>query len=264
MENQTTVETLEKYKGFMEQGKELTATIRKTLKDDAVGEDILVLDFEGVYAYVPRSEFDIRNIQTSFVPLVGRKIRVLVKEITEDGTLVCSRKLILENKRHELIQRMANGESVEAKITKFVKYGAYVAVDGVSLLLQNQNFSEDFTSISEVKAVGDKIEVKLHKVSTNGNLFAEATEKYKSDTEVNIGEFERDQVVIGKIRNIKGFGVFVCIAPNLDALCPVPETQEISEDMKVQFRITKVDVENGKVRGKILRVLQEEQEEEIL
>lgn len=268
MENQTTVETVEmvaKYKGFMEAGKELTATIRMTKFDAELDTDVLMLDFDGVLAYVPRDEFDLRTITTSFVPYVGRKIRVLVKEVREEqGLVICSRKMVLENKRAELVQHMANGESVEARITKFVKFGAYVAVDGVSFLLQNENFSDDYTSISEVKSIGDKIEIKLHRVSRNGNLFAEAKEKHKSDTVVNIEMFERDQVVIGKIRNIKGFGVFVCIAPNLDALCPVPEETEIEEHMKVQFRITKVDVENGKVRGKILRVLPEAQEEEIL
>mgnify|MGYP003552894905 FL=1 len=263
MENQTTA-TLEKYARFQTEGKELTATIRMTKFDTELKSDVLMLDFDGVLAYVPREEFDLRTITTSFVPYVGRKIRVLVKEVREDGLVICSRKMVQENKRAELVQHMVNGDSVTARITKFVKFGAYVSANGVSFLLQNEHFADDYTSISEVKAIGDEIEIKLLRVSQNGNLFAEATEKHKSETVVNLELFERDQVVIGTIRNIKPFGVFVCIAPNLDALCPVPEEAEIETGMKVQFRITKVDNQEGKVRGKILRVLPEQQEEEIL
>ena len=256
MENQT-IESLEKYQRFQAEGKELTATIRMAKHDTELQSDVLMLDFDGVLAYVLREDFDLRTITTSFVPYVGRKIRVLVKEVREDGIVLCSRKMVQENKRAELVQQMANGESVNARITKFVKFGAYVSVNGVSFLLQNEHFAEDYTSISEVKAIGDEVEITLLRVSKNGNLFAEAKEKHKSDTVVNLELFERDQVVIGTIRNIKPFGVFVCIAPNLDALCPVPEETEIETGMKVQFRITKVDGEEARVRGKILRVLPE-------
>lgn len=262
MENNTVA--IEKYQKFMEEGRELTGTIRMTQFDKDLETDVLMLDFEGVLAYVPREEFDLRNVTTSLVRYVGRKIRVLVKEVREDGLVICSRKMVLENRRADLLARMADGTPVKARIATFTKFGAYVKVEGISFLLQNQYFAEDYTSISEVKEVGDEIDIKLLRVTPNGNLFAEAAEKYKSDTAVNIDIFERDQVVVGTIRNIKPFGVFVCIAPNLDALCPVPEEVEIDMGMKVQFRITKVDEEAGKVRGKILRVLPEEQEEEIL
>ncbi|AJD93490.1 hypothetical protein JMA_41730 (plasmid) [Jeotgalibacillus malaysiensis] len=262
MENNTVA--VEKFVAFKEEGRVLTATIRMTKFDEELQTDVLMLDFDGVLAYVPRDEFDIRPVTNSFVPFVGRKIRVLVKDVREDGLVICSRKLVLENKRAELLERMVAGETFKARIKTFTKFGAYVQVEGISFLLQNKYFAEDYTTISEVKNVGDEIEIKLLRVTPNGNLFAEAVEKHKSDTVVNLDMFERDQVVIGTIRNIKPFGVFVCIAPNLDALCPVPEDAEIDMAMKVQFRITKVDKEEGKVRGKILRVLPEEQEEEIL
>lgn len=262
MENQTT--TLEKYKRYQEEGMELTSTIRMTKFDTDLETDVMMLDLDGVVAYIPRAEYDIRPIETSLVRFVGRKIRVLVKEVREDGVIICSRKMVQENKRAELVQRMADGSSVTAVIKKFVKFGAYVSVDGVSFLLQNEHFAEDYTAISEVLELGDEIEIKLLRVSKNGALFAEAVEKHKSDTVVSLEIFERNQVVAGVIRNVKPFGVFVCIAPNLDALCPVPEETEIDTGMKVQFRITKVDAEAGKVRGKILRVLPDELEDEIL
>lgn len=255
---------IEKYQRFMEEGKELTATIRMTQFEKNLDTDVLMLDFDGVLAYVPREEFDLRLVTNSLVRFVGRKIRIIVKEVREDGIVICSRKMVLENRRAELLQRMVDGETVKARIATFTKFGAYVKVDGISFLLQNEHFAEDYTSISEVKSEGDEIEIKLLRVTAQGNLFAEAAEKFKSDTVVNLEMFERDQVVVGTIRNIKPFGVFVCIAPNLDALCPVPEETEIDMGMKVQFRITKVDKDASKVRGKILRVLPEDQEEEVL
>lgn len=257
-------EVLEKFEKFMEEGRPLVSTIRMTKNDAELDTDVLMLDFDGVVAYVPREEFDIRPVKNSLVKYVGKKIRVVVKEIREDGLVICSRKMLLEEQRAKLLERMATGETVIARIKTFTKFGAYVQVDGISFLLQNKHFSEDYTTISEVMQKRDEVEIKLLRVNQNGNLFAEAAQKYKSDTVVSLDMFERDQVVVGTIRNIKPFGVFVCIAPNLDALCPTPEDVEIDMGMKVQFRITKVANEEGKVRGKILRVLPEEQEEEIL
>lgn len=261
---ETNLVAVEKYRKFMEEGRELTGTIRMTKHDATLETEVLMLDFDGVLAYVPREEIDLREVRNSLVPYVGRKIRVLVKEVKEDGVVICSRKMVLENRRADLIQKMADGTPVKARIATFTKFGAYVKVDGISFLLQNEHFAEDYTSISEVKEINDEVEITLLRVTEKGNLFAQAAEKYKSTTVVNLEMFERNDVVVGTIRNIKPFGVFVCIAPNLDALCPVPEEVEIDLGVKVQFRITKVDQEEGKVRGKILRVLPSEQEEELL
>ena len=71
---------------------------------------------------------------------------------------------------------------------------------------------------------------------------------------MDINSFEKNQIVLGVVRNIQPFGVFVQIAPNLDALCS-PDIAEIEEDMKVSVRITKVDKAAGRVRAKILNIL---------
>ena len=84
------------------------------------------------------------------------------------------------------------------------------------------------------------------------NLF-EAVKKYKSPTIMSIDSL-KNQVVLGVVRSIKPWGVFVQIAPNLDALCS-PDVVELEEDMKVSIKITKVIKEEKKVRGKILNVL---------
>lgn len=256
--------TVEELKEFKEKKSPVIVSVQKTFHDEALDTDVLEFDLEGVRAIMPREEYDLRPFTNSLVPFVGRKMRVLVKDVTDEGLVVCSRKLLQEEKRNELVTRFLNEEVIPAKIVHFVKFGAYVEIDGVSMLLQNENFSTDYTSIREVHEIGDEIKVKLSHISQNGNLFAEAAEPYTSDVKADLSEFKRDQVVVGRIRNTKSFGVFVCIAPGLDALCPTPESEEVDIDSIVQFRITKVDEGEGRVRGKILRVLNVEEEEEIL
>jgi small subunit ribosomal protein S1 len=183
-------------------------------------------------------------------------VSFVVKEIDRDaGVVICSRKEAQAILKEKIIERLKEGEVFSAKVINILNYGAYVEIDGVTGLLKNVDFAEDYTTIGEVLKIGDTVNVKLKKISANGKLNFEAVEKYKSPTIMNFDMFERDQVVLGVVRNVKPWGVYVCIAPGLDALAPIPGTGEIEEGMKVSFRITQVRKEEKRVRGKIVRIL---------
>ena len=164
-----------------------------------------------------------------------------------------SRKEAQEILRPEAMEELESGAVVGAKVVNILPYGAYLEYKGVSGLLKNTDFSNDHTAIEDVLNLGDIINVKLRNISESGKIYFEVVEKYSNPTVVDFDIFERNQVVLGTIKNIKPFGAFVNIAPGLDALCPIPTTREIEEGMKVAVRITKVDKEKERVRGKIVR-----------
>lgn len=218
--------------------------------------DILVMDLDGVKAVILREEVDAEVKWRSLVGFLGREISFVPTKVDQEkDLLMCSRKEAQAMTRDVVVSRLENGEIVNAQIVNILTYGAYVEYEGVTGLLKNIDFADDYTSIGDVMKVGDTINVRLRKVSENNRLIFEAVEKYQNPTIMSIDMFERDQIIFGSIRNIKPWGCFVRIAPNLDALCPIPPTGEIEEGMKVSFRITQVRPEENKVRGKILRVL---------
>jgi small subunit ribosomal protein S1 len=240
----------------MKEKKVLKGLVKVVQRDQELDTDVLVLDLNGVKGIIVRDEVDLEVNWKSLVGFLGRDVSFVVKEIDNDkGVLICSRKDAQEILKESIIERLREGEVFKAQVINILRYGAYVEIEGVTGLLKNVDFAEDYTSIGEVCKIGDIVNVKLRKISTNNRLIFEAVEKYKNPTIMEFNMFERDQVVLGVVRNVKPFGVYVCIAPGIDALCPIPGTGEIEEGMKVSFRITQVRDDEKRVRGKIVRIL---------
>jgi small subunit ribosomal protein S1 len=244
------------YEQAMNQNTVLKGLVKVVQPSKELDTDVLILDLDGVKGIIVRDEVDLEVKWKSLVGFLGREVSFVVKEIDKDnGVVICSRKDAQEILKGVIIDRLTEGEVFNAQVINILKYGAYVEIEGVTGLLKNIDFADDYTTIKEVLKVGDSVNVKLKKVSTNNRLIFEAVEKHKNPTIMEFSMFERDQVVLGVVRNVKPWGVYVCIAPGIDALCPVPGTGEIEEGMKVSFRITQVRTEDNRVRGKIVRIL---------
>lgn len=244
------------YKKAMENKEILKGMVVLTQHDDELDSDILVMDLDGIRGVIKREDVDYQVEWRSLVGFVGMEVRFIVKEIDEDNRIVyCSRKEAQEMVEDDVIKRLKEGEVFNATITGLVRYGAYVEMEGIYGLLKNSDFSEDHVNIRDVMNVGDTINVKLNNVSMNNRITVEPVQKYRLKTVLKLDNFERNQVVLGTVNGIKPWGAYVTIAPGLDALCPIPPTEEIEEGSKVSFRITQVKEEEGRVRGKIVRVL---------
>ena len=223
------------------------------------GTDILQLELpSGLKGIIKREDLDVRVIKQSLVPYVGKQLRFIIKDIADDGTLICSRKEVKEAQRDELIKKLEAGEEFDAKITHIEKFGAYLTIEGTSVVLRNMDFSTDHTIISDLYKVGDTIRVKLHRVASTKRILVEAVEKFCNPTTVDFSTFAPNQVVYGRVRTVKTWGCYVCIAPNLDALAPNPDDFDVEEGMTVLLRTTKVDQEQQRVRGKVLKVINED------
>lgn len=255
-------ELLEKFQGYMEKGAILKGRVKLVQHSEEYGTDILLLDLNGVQAVIKREDFDVKDNKQSLVPFVGATIKFVITEITEDGTLMCSRKVVKELERDLLIERLEAGEEFEGKIVHIQKFGAYVNIKGTTVTLRNMDFSIDHTTVADLHKVGDTVKVKLFRVTSTKKILVQAVEKYCSPTSVDFNTFSPQQVVFGRIRTIKTWGCYVCIAPNLDALAPVPELPdyEVEEGMSVLLKISKVDAEQGRIRGKILKVIPDDNE----
>lgn len=237
--------------------KEIVKGLVKVVQHNAeLDTDVLLLDLDGVKGIIVREEVDMEVEWKSLVGFLGREVSFVVKEIDRDaGVVICSRKDAQVILKEEVVERLREGEVFNAQVINVLNYGAYVEIDGVTGLLKNVDFADDYTTVGEVLKVGDSVNVKLKKISSNDRLIFEAVEKYQNPTIMGFDMFERDQVVLGVVRNVKPWGVYVCIAPGLDALCPIPGTGEVEEGMKVSFRITQIKPEEQRVRGKIVRIL---------
>lgn len=226
--------------------------------DDRFKTDVLRLEMSnGLSGFIKREDLDVNIGKQSLVPYVGRQVKFIIKEILEDGTLICSRKEIKEAERTKLIKELEEGKEFDATITHIEKYGGYLTINGNSVMLRNMDFSNDYTILADKHKVGDTIRVKLLKITSTGKILVEAVEKYCDPTSVDFTSFSKNQVVLGRVRTIKTWGCYVCIAPNLDVLAPIPESldRELEEGMSVRIKISKVDDEKHHIRGKVLDII---------
>lgn len=243
-------------KSAMKKEEVLKDVVVLTQKEKDTDKAFLALDFNEYKGIIKEEEVDLFMSWKSLERFVGQDVIFTVIEIDEEEKVVyCSRKKAQEIMCTETMTKLSEGAEMQGKISGIVKYGAYVEVGGLYGLVKNTDFSDYHIPIGDVLKVGDPIKVKLKKVSENEKITFEPIEKYVVETIMSLDSFERDQVVLGEVNGVKPWGAYVNIAPGLDALCPIPPTDDIEIGMKVSFRITKVDQEEGRVRGKILRVL---------
>lgn len=147
---------------------------------------------------------------------------------------------------------------IDAEVIKVKDFGAYLQYKGTVLILRNKDFANDYTSVKEVIREGSKLKCKLAELSKTKRIFVMAAKKYEVSSKMDLGMFQRDQVVLGSVVAVKPFGVFVRIAPGVDALSPIPLNYDPIEGEQVQFRVLQVNEETRRVRGKIMRRVQNE------
>lgn len=208
---------------------------------------------------IPRSEIgDNKNLHS----LVGKLVDYVDVE-NEEG--VASMRKAMPVKREILLSRFAKGEVLSGRITSIQRWGAFLTINGVSCLIRNCDFASDYSTVADVYKEGDMMDgLVLRKVSETERISLEKLEKYENPYAVDLSNIKSGAVILGTVRNVKPFGCFVAVANgNIDALCPVPQDEEIEEGMKVKCRLTNVDLESDerKIRGKIESVISEIEEE---
>lgn len=247
---------LKTYQKALEEQTIMKGNVRMVYFDKELETDVLVLDLQTAKGIIPRSEVEGELKVKSLVGFVGREIYYTVTKVDEENKVIyASRKQAQSLLKDSIVTRLQEGEFFNAKIVSLANYGAFVEIEGVTGILKNVDFSEDYTAIREVLKVGSDVNVKLRKISESGRLLFECVQKFKNPTILEFDTFEPDQVVLGTVRNVQPWGIYVNIAPSIDALCPIPGTGEVEEGTKVTFRITQVKEKEKRVRGKILRIL---------
>ncbi|HBG8471709.1 TPA: S1 RNA-binding domain-containing protein [Clostridioides difficile] len=266
-------ESLERYKNYMEEKKVLSGTVRLVKFNEELNSDILIIILEdGGEVIIKREDIDIRQTKRSLTPYLFKKIEFIIIDIIESGEnevkILASRKEIKEKHKDQLIKKLEEGEEFEAKVVHLEKYGAYLEINEIGVTIRNTEFSDDYTNVSDIYKLNDVIKVKLFKVNSNKRIYVEAVEKYKSNAIIDMDSFTTGSVVIGSVRTIRTDDCFVCIAPNLDVLSPIPtfSDYELVEGDKVSLLIKKVETKQDpnsekliyRIKGKIIRILTED------
>ena len=113
-----------------------------------------------------------------------------------NGTWQCSRRPLQLRRKQQVLEKLSDKSVVEATIIKLQEFGAYVQIDGISARLPNSCFAVDYTRVMDVYKEGDKIPVRLQRVTSGGAILVEAETLYCGTASLDFESFENE------IRNV--------------------------------------------------------------
>ncbi|MRI58391.1 MAG: 30S ribosomal protein S1 [Epsilonproteobacteria bacterium] len=201
----------------------------------------------------------------------GQQLDVEVIEIdTENRKLRVSLKNLLPKPFEEFLSKYKEGDIVEGEITSLTDFGAFVKIGNVEGLLHNQDISwQKGQKAKDIFNVGDKVEVKIAKIDKEKERISlDRKALQESPIEKYAKEHKVGDIVKGKVKDIKDFGVFISLDENVDALirnedlAPLKK-EELNKDDEIEGVIVHLDPKNNRIRVSVRR-LQRLKEQEAL
>ncbi len=188
---------------------------------------------------------------------VGEEIDVEVIEIdTENRKLRVSLKALLPKPFEEFLKNHKIGDIVKGVITTITNFGAFVKIDNkVEGLLHNEDASWDKSKkCKDLFKEGDEVEVKIINIDKDKEKISlSKKELEESPVDKFIKEHKNGDIVKGKVRGIKDFGVFVELGEGVDALIRKEDLGELKMDElkigdEIEAAIAFMDKERRKIR----------------
>lgn len=170
---------------------------------------------------------------------VGQPVSVIITQINDDGTLLLSRRQAQEKARLYLMEHLRPGDILPATVTHMEPFGVFVDIGcglpsmlGIETLsiARVQHPSQRFSKGQEVFAVVSGIDQQGRVTLSHKELLGTWLE--------NAERFRPGMTVIGIVRGVKEYGVFIELAPNLSGLA---ETQlDLAENDRVSVYIRSI------------------------
>jgi small subunit ribosomal protein S1 len=171
---------------------------------------------------------------------IGDEIEVEIVEINPDEEkLRVSRKNLLNKPASEFATKYKAGDIVKGVVTKFINVGAFVEVDGISVLLPNKFVSfKKGEKANEVLNIGDEIEVKVIIIEEDNNkVIVSRKDAMPNPYEEFAKKYQIGDIVSGNVKHITDFGSFIDLG-DVEALVR-------KEDLKNEYNVG--DTFEGKI-----------------
>ncbi|WP_457564698.1 S1 RNA-binding domain-containing protein [Caminibacter sp.] len=143
---------------------------------------------------------------------LGQEIEVEVVEINpEEERLRVTRKNLLTKPAEEFAKKYSVGDIVEGIITKFINVGAFVEVDGISVLMPNKFASyKKGEKASDIFEIGDKMQFKVITISPDENkVIVSRKDAMPNPYEAFANSHNLGDEIEGKVKYITDFGMFI-------------------------------------------------------
>lgn len=189
----------------------------------------LNVDLDGVPAFLPGSQIDIRPVR-NLEGFLRQEIEVRVIKLNRKrGNVVVSRKAVLEEvsgkKKAETLANIEEGVVLEGTVKNITDYGAFIDLGGIDGLLHIIDMSWGrIQSPNDIIKVGDEIQVKVLKFDREKERISLGYKQLLPDPWQSVAErFPKGSHVRGKVVSLTDYGAFIEIEPGVEGLVHVTE-----------------------------------------
>lgn len=223
---------------------------RRILEAPAIlcdGDLNLIVDLGIMQGIVPRAQTalspsgePIKDI--AIISRVGKPISFIITGFESDGRggtrAILSRRAAQSACLHDYLLTLQAGDIIPARVTHLEHFGAFVDVGcGLASL-----FSIDSISISRIAHPRDRFYVGMPVRAVVKSVDPDSQRIYVSHKELlgtweeNAAQFRVGQTVVGIVRSVEEYGIFVELAPNLAGLAEYREDVEIGQPAAVYIK----------------------------
>jgi len=246
---------------LLEPGQTIEARVTGTNKGG------LELEVASHRAFMPASQVGLERIDDLSV-FVGEKLTCEVQKIdrTGRGNIVLSRRNLLaqerEQRRAELQESLAEGQTLEGTVRKIMPFGAFVDVGGVDGLvhvsdLTHERISPGERNIQRFVKEGQPVRVMVLKLDWDNNRISLGMKQLEEDPFLTAtNELVEGAEVTGRVTKTAEFGAFVEVAPGVEGLVHISELDwkrvasvedVVKQDEVINVKVLRIDPETRKV-----------------
>ncbi|WP_238882124.1 30S ribosomal protein S1 [Clostridium sp. YIM B02551] len=209
---------------------ETKKSLNVTVKEEVKGG--LVASYKGIRIFLPASQVS-RKRENNIATLIGKQLEVRIIEFNKrEKNIVASRRVIEEEAYNEnkkaIWNSLKKGEKREGKVTRIVKFGAFVDIGGIEGLIHLSDLSWGRVNrAEEVVSEGEKVEVFVGDFDVEKERLSLILKDVKKDPwQDTATTLKINDVVSGKVVKFTSFGAFVELFPGVEGLVHISEISE--------------------------------------
>ena len=202
----------------------------------------IVVDLNGVDAFLPGSQIDVRPIR-DFDAIIGKELEFKVVKINNlRKNIVVSHRVLVEEEvaevRRQILSDLERGQVLEGSVKNITDFGVFIDLGGVDGLLHINDLSWGRVSHpSEVVALDEKIKVVVLDFNDDKNRISLGLKQLQPHPWEEVDKkYPVDSVVRGKVVSITDYGAFVELEKGVEGLIHISEmswTQHIKHPSKI-------------------------------
>ena len=223
----------------------------------------VVAFYKEASGFIPLSQLSNRFVESAD-EFVGQVLPVKVTRVDErrGNRAVFSHRAVLSEERQqkvdEIWETLNEGDIVEGTVMRFTEYGAFIDLGGLDGLLHISEISwGKLRHPSEVLKIGDKVNVKILSMNKEkGKISLGLKQTTPEPWSIIDDKFHVDDIVTGKVVQLKEYGAFVELEPGLDGLVHISEvankrvnniSDELTVGQEVSAKILDIDAERKRI-----------------